>query len=167
MQSKHKLVITSAAVLVAMGAFALVWRLTDPKHADHFWHANAATVLQYVAAPVIALIGWTGQQLLAPRSKRSTPDQLMQAQQALARRGLEWWRGVPEPAWPGRMLRAGLRPLDVPWEVSYPAGKALVGGPVSTEIAGLAMWLRDSRNGRLAIRGEASAATAFPVKSTC
>lgn len=156
MQSKHKLFITSAAVLVAMGAFALVWRLTDPKTADHFWDAHAATVLQYVAAPVIALIGWTGQQLLAPRSKRSTPDQLMQAQQALARRGLEWWRGVPEPAWPGYLLRAGLRPLDVPWEVSPPAGKALVGGPVSTDIADLAMWLRDSRNGRLAIRGEAS-----------
>jgi Protein of unknown function (DUF2510) len=156
MQSKHKLLFTSAALLIAMGAVALVWWLTDPLSADHFWHGHGATALQYAAPPVFALLGWAGQQLLAPRSKRSTPDQLIQAQQALARRGLEWWRGVPEPAWPGRLLRAGLRSLDVPWVVSPPAGEAAADGPASTGIAVLATWLRDGPNCRLVIRGEAS-----------
>jgi hypothetical protein len=155
MQSKYKLLITSAALLIAMGAVALVWWLTDPSSADAFWHGHGTTVLQYAAPPVFALVGWTGQRLLAPRSKRSTPDQLMLAQQALARRGLEWWRGVPEPAWPGRLLRAGLRPLDVPW-VRLPVGEAAADGPVGTGIADLATWFRDGRNCRLIIRGEAS-----------
>jgi hypothetical protein len=156
MQSKNKLLVASAALLMAMGAIALVWWLTDPSSAEDFFKAHGATVLQYAAAPMIALITWTGQQLLESRSKRSTPDQLMQAQQALARRGLEWWRGVPEPAWPGRLLRAGLRPLDVPWEMSPSAEEPAADGPVSTGIADLAAWLQDGQNGRLVIRGAAS-----------
>lgn len=152
MQSKHRLLFTSLAFLIAMGAVALVWWLTDRSPADKFFHAHGATVLQYALPPVFALVGWTGQQLLEPRSKRSTPEKLVQAQQALARRGLEWWRGVPEPAWPGRLLRAGLRPLDVPWVMRSPTPE----GPDSTEIADLAVWLQDGRNCRLVIRGEAS-----------
>jgi len=156
MQSKYKLLIAAAALVIAMGAVALVWWLTDPSSAGRFWHEHAATVLQYAAPPVIALIGWTGQQLLAPRFSRSTPDQLVLAQQDLARRGLEWWRGVPEPAWPGRLLRAGLRPLDVPWVMCLPAGLAAADGPASTSIADLAKWFRDGQNCRLVIRGRAS-----------
>ena len=156
MQSKYKLLITAAALVIAMGAVALVWWLTDPLSAGRFWHEHAATVLQYAAPPVIALVGWTGQQILAPRFSRSTPDQLMLAQQDLARRGLEWWRGVPEPAWPGRLLRAGLRPLDVPWVMRLPAGLAAANAPASTSIADLATWFRDGQNCRLVIRGPAS-----------
>jgi hypothetical protein len=156
MQSKYKLLIASAALLVAMGAVALVWWLTDPSSEDDFLHAHGTTALQYAAPPLFALLGWTGQQLLAPRSKRSTPDQLTLAQQALARRGLEWWRGVPEPAWPGRLLRAGLRPLNVPWRMDLPSGMTAADAPAGTAVADLAKWLRDGRNCRLVIRGEAT-----------
>jgi hypothetical protein len=156
MQSKHKVLFASAAFLVAMGAVALVWWLTHQSSAGDFLHADGATALKYAVPPVVALVGWTGKQLLASRSRRSTPDQLMQSQQALARRGLEWWRGVPEPAWPGRLLRAGLRPLDVPWAVSPPAGEAAAKDLAGTKIAELAAWLREGQNCRLVIHGEAS-----------
>jgi hypothetical protein len=156
MQYKHKLLFTSVAFLIATGAVALVWWLADPSSANDFLTAHGATTLKYAAPVVVGLVGWTAKQLLASRSKRSTPDQLMQAQQALARRGLEWWRGVPEPAWPGRLLRAGLRPLDVPWEASPPAGQAAAKDLAGTETAELAAWLREGRNCRLVIHGEAS-----------
>ena len=156
MQYKHKLLFTSVAFLTAMGAVALVWWLTDRSSAHHFLTAQGPTTLKYAAPALVALVGWTGKQLLASRSKRSTPGQLMQAQQALARRGLEWWRGVPEPAWPGRLLRAGLRPLDVPWVASPPAGIAAAKDLAGTEITDLAAWLRKGRNCRLVIHGEAS-----------
>ncbi len=145
-----------AALVIAAGVAALVWWLTDPKSADSFWHEHAKEMLQYATPLAIAFIGWTGQKLLAPCSLRSTHDQLMHAQQALARRGLEWWRGVPEPAWPGRLLRAGLRPLNVPWEVCRSGSQANADAPASAGIADLATWLRDGKNSRLVIRGAAS-----------
>ena len=154
MQSKYKLLITAAALVIAMGAVALVWWLTDPLSAGRFWHEHAATVLQYAAPPVIALVGWTGQQILAPRFSRSTPDQLMLAQQDLARRGLEWWRGVPELAWPGRHSPDSTAPRAVGHAPS--AGLAAANAPASTSIADLATWFRDGQNCRLVIRGPAS-----------
>lgn len=156
MQSTSKLFTTVAALIIGAGAAALIWWLADPKSADPFWHNHAKDVLQYAAPPVLAFIGWTGQKLLSPPSSRSTHDQLTQAQQALARRGLEWWRGVPEPAWPGRLLRAGLRPLAVPWEVSRSESRGNAYEPASTSIADLATWLLNGRNSRLVIRGAAS-----------
>jgi hypothetical protein len=63
---------------------------------------------------------------------------------------------VPEPAWPGRLLRAGLRPLAVPWEVCHSGSQANAGAPTNAEIAELATWLRDGMNSRLVIRGTAS-----------
>lgn len=156
MQSRSKLIITIAAIIIGAGGVVLVWWLTDPKFLDPFWHNNAKQVLQLAAPPVLAFIGWTGHKLMSPPSLRSTHDQLTQAQQALARRGLEWWRGVPEPAWPGRLLRAGLRPLAVPWEVCYSGSQANANAPASAAIVDLANWLRDGRNSRLVIRGPAS-----------
>jgi len=94
------------------------------------WHRNGATVLKYAIPPLIALLVWACKQLVNLRSERSTPEQLADAQQALASRGLEWWRGVPEPAWPGHLLRAGLRPLDVTWAKPLSGGGSAGDGPV-------------------------------------
>lgn len=152
MQSRPKQFIAVAALVVGAGGAALAWWLIDPRSADPFWRDHTKEVLQFAAPPVLAFIGWIGQKLLSPPSPRSTDDQLTHAQQALARRGLEWWRGVPEPAWPGRLLRAGLRPLAVPWKVC----QANADAPASASIADLATWLRDGMNSRLVIRGPAS-----------
>jgi hypothetical protein len=156
MRSRSKLFITIAAIVAVAGGAALVWRLTDRRSADLYWANHAKQILQYATAALVAFIGWTAQKLLSTPSLRSTHDQLTQAQQALARRGLEWWRGVPEPAWPGRLLRAGLRPLAVPWEVRRSGSQANADAPVSAEIADLATWLRDGKNSRLVIGGAAS-----------
>jgi hypothetical protein len=111
-------------------------------------------VLQYGLPVLLAVVGWSGQLLMSPRSDRSTPEEMAQALQALARRGLEWWRGVPEPAWPGHVLRAGLRPLDVQWA----PGGAPDDGPVygrTSHLEGLAARFRDTRPCRLVICGDA------------
>lgn len=157
MQSRFKpLFVTVAALVIGAGGAAVVWWLTDPRFAHSFWHNHATQILQYGAPAVVAFIGWTGQKILYPPSLRSTHDQLTQAQQALARRGLEWWRGVPEPAWPGSLLRAGLKPLAVPWKVCCSGGQPNADAPVSAGIADLATWLRDGTGSRLVIRGAAS-----------
>lgn len=157
MQSRFKpLFITVTAVIIGAGGAALIWWFTDPRASHPFWHNHVTQILQYGAPALVAFIGWAGQKLLSPPSLRSTHDQLTQAQQALARRGLEWRRGVPEPAWPGRLLRAGLKPLEVPWEVRSSGGQPNADAPASAGIADLATWLRDGENSRLVIRGAAS-----------
>lgn len=153
MQSRSRLAIPIVAIVTGAVGLVLVWWLTNPQFADPFWHKNARDILQLATPPALAFIGWAGQKLLSPPSIRSTHEQLTRAQQALARRGLEWWRGVPEPAWPGRLLRAGLRPLAVPWDMRHSGGHAVRDAPASTEIGDLAAWLRDGRNPRLVIRG--------------
>jgi hypothetical protein len=154
MQSRSKLLIAVGAFVIAAVGIACLWWLTHAASLSKFWDKNGATVLQYAVPPVIALLGWIGQRLISSRSRRSTPEQLTQAQQALGRRGLEWWRAVPEPAWPGQVPHAGFRPLDVPW-AQVTNGSTIADGPASTNVAGLAKWLRDHPTGRLLIRGEA------------
>jgi hypothetical protein len=157
MQYRSKLLVVATGALgLAVVGVAALWWWTHSATAGKFWSHNAATVLQYAVPPVLALIGWTAQRLISPRSARSTPEQLTQAQQALAHRGLDWWRGVPEPAWPGRPLRAGLSPLNVQWVRRTPGDRAAVQGPAGTDLAGLTAWLRGGGNCRLVIRGEAS-----------
>jgi hypothetical protein len=156
MRSGSKLFVTVAALLIGAIGAAFVWRLTDPKSVDRFWDHHAQEILQYATPAVVAFIGWTAQRVLSPPSLRSTYDQLKQAQLALARRGLEWWRGVPEPAWPGRLLRAGLRPLAVPWELCRSGSHANVDAPASGQIPDIVTWLHDGGNSRLFIGGPAS-----------
>jgi hypothetical protein len=160
MRSGSKLFVTVAALLIGAAGAAFVWRLTDPATVDRFWDHHALETLQYVAPALVAFIGWTAQRLLSPAPLRSTYDQLKQAQLTLAHRGLEWWRGVPEPAWPGRLLRAGLRPLVVPWEIRRSDSKldsqANADAPASGQIPDIVTWLKDGTNSRLFIGGPAS-----------
>jgi len=155
MQSRSKWLVAVGAVVIVAAGIAFLWWRTGSASALPWWRHHGATVLQYGLPPLIALVGWTGQQLMSPRLERSTPEELVQALQALARRGLEWWRGVPEPAWPGHVLRAGLRPLDVWWaRHGGPAADRHVYGRTS-QIPSMAARFRDTRYCRLIICGEA------------
>jgi hypothetical protein len=108
-QSRSKWFLGAGVLAIVLGGVLLLWALSNSASVRSLWHGHGATVLQFAVPPVLALLGWTAQQLITSRSERSTPEQLMQARLALAGRGLEWWRGVPEPAWPGHVLRAGRR----------------------------------------------------------
>ena len=55
---------------------------------------------------------------------------------------------MPEPAWPGQVPHAGFRALDVPW-AQVTNGSAIADGPKSTNVAGLAKWLREHPTRRL------------------
>jgi hypothetical protein len=97
--------VATGVLVIALVGVAALWRSTHSATAGKFWNHNAATVLQYALPPVLALMSWTAQRLVSPRSARSTPEQLTQAQQALAHRGLDWWRGCPSR--PGPVARSG------------------------------------------------------------
>lgn len=151
MQSRLKWLLAACALTIAVGGFVLLWSLHYHVAASHLWHKQASTVLQYAIPPVLALFGWTAQQLIAARPRQSSPEQLQEAKKALVGRGLEWWRGIPQPAWPGRVLRAGLSPLDVTW-AGTAAGREQVCGRTS-DVSDLAGHFRDPKSFRLVIRG--------------
>ena len=115
MRSQSKLVIVLGLGVLFGAALIAVWWQSDPHAAVHIWDRYRSSVLQFAIPPVVAGAGWAVKQLLSERPGRSTPDQLEVARQALTGRGREWWRGIPEPAWPGRLLRSGIGPLDVTW----------------------------------------------------
>jgi hypothetical protein len=149
-QSRLKLLLAACILTIVAGGIALVWSLHASAAQDEFWRSHVPTIVQYAVAPIIGLFGWTIQQLIASRPRQSTPDQLQDAKQALVGRGNEWWRGIPQPAWPGHVLRAGLSPLEVTW-----TGTA-DGQPVSgrtSDVTELARRFRQARPFRLAIQG--------------
>jgi hypothetical protein len=155
MQSRSKWLLATCAFVIVAGGVAFLWLRSDPSTAHSLWFSHGTTVLQYGLPPLLALLGWTGQQLIGSRSERSTPEQLALARKALAGRGLEWWRGVPEPAWPGQVLRAGLRPLNVEWSERGVIGRGRVHGSTD-DIKGMAERFRKGARCRLVICGEAS-----------
>jgi hypothetical protein len=153
MKSRLKWLLAACAIVIAVGGLVLLWFLHSDVSASPLWKKHAATVLQYAIPPVIALFGWTAQQIITSRPTQSTPKQLRKARKALVGRGLEWWRGIPSPAWPGRVLRAGLSPLEVTW-----AGTTADGQPVSgstSNVKDLAKRFRGARPFRLVIQGPA------------
>jgi hypothetical protein len=154
LRSQSKLIFALCLGVVVAGLAVVLWWQSDPGTASHFWHHDSGTILQFAIPPVIAAAGWAGQQLLSQRPGRSTPDQLETARQALAGRGLEWWRGIPEPAWPGHILRAGLRPLPVTWTTDASAQEPDLTGSV-VDLTALTRALRQPGPCRLVIAGPA------------
>lgn len=155
MQSRLKWLLAACALTVAVGGIALLWSLHSSAAESHLWHKHASTVLQYAIPPILALFGWTAQQLIAARPRQSTPEQVQEARKALIGRGFEWWRGIPQPAWPGRVLRAGLSPLEVQWEGVDADGEEVAGS--TSDVTDLAKRFRGPRPFRLAIRGPSGA----------
>jgi hypothetical protein len=141
----------SALLIVTAGfLFAFWWDRSGPLSLS----GTDTTVLQIAAAPLLVFLGWAARQV---RPGRSTPEQMVRARGALANRGLDWWHGATEPAWPGQIPRAGLAPLDVTW--GRPAvGQEDANGPVYTStdnVVALAERLRSTAPYRLVIRGAA------------
>lgn len=116
MKPWSKWILTGCAIaIVVLGIGFLLWK-QDPVLSHKWWKNNSSTVIKIAVPALAALLARASQQLISSRLKQSTPEQLEQARQQLAGRGLEWWRNVPLPAWPGDALpRAGLSPLDVYW----------------------------------------------------
>ncbi len=131
----------------------LLWWQSDPRTAHEIWHSDKGSLLQFGIPPALAGAGWIGQQLLSRRLGRSTPAQLEVARRALIGRSREWWRGIPEPAWPGHVLRAGLRPLAVTWSQAGAANAQLTG--TVTDVQALAAAFRRDEPFRLVISGAA------------
>ena len=151
MQSRLKLAFAAAAIAIAGGATALLWFLHNDIAHDSLWKHSGSSILQYAIPPVIALFGWIAQRIITSRPTHSTPKQLRKARKALIGRGLEWWRGIPPPAWPGRILRAGLSPLEITW-----SGTAADGHPVSgstSDVQALVSRFRAAKPFRLVICG--------------
>jgi hypothetical protein len=144
----------SALVIVVGGILVAYFWPHSPQ--GHSFSKTYVTWLQVLIAPLLALLGWTVRQVQLG-SGRSTPKQLKRAQQALALWSRDWWRAIEEPAWPGQILRAGVRPLDVRWASAEPSGRAYAKGPVgsTTDIVGLTARFRAAMPFRLIIRGEA------------
>lgn len=136
-------------VVVIAGIGFLLWR-RDPVLTHSWWTRNSSNVIKFAVPAAAALLARISQQVFSARLWQSTPEQLEQAREHLAGRGREWWRRVPQPAWPGHAQRAALTPLDVEW-ASVPAGP--VHGSVR-DIATLAGTFRDTRPCRLVIRGD-------------
>ena len=151
MQSKLKWLLAACAVTIAVGGVILLWSLHNSVAESHLWRKHASTVLQYAIPPIIALFGWTAQQLIASRPRQSTPEQLQEARKALIGRGHEWWRGIPQPAWPGRVMRAGLSPLDVVWSGTDVHGDRVSGQ--TSHVTELAERFRNARPFRLVVQG--------------
>jgi hypothetical protein len=152
MKSRLRWLLAACAIIIAVGGILLLWALHHDVSASHLWQKHAATVLQYAIPPVIALFGWTAQQIITSKSTQSTPKQVRKARKALVGRGREWWRGIPSPAWPGRVLRAGLSPLEVTW-AGTTDGQRIAGS--TSNVKELAKRLRGTRPLRLVIRGPA------------
>lgn len=154
MQSRLKWLLAACAVTIVAGGIVLLWSLHGSVADSHLWHKHASTVLQYAIPPILALFGWTAQQLIASRPRQSTPEQVQEAKKALIGRGFEWWRGIPQPAWPGRVLRAGLSPLEVTW-AGDADGEEISGS--TSDVTELAKRFRGLKPFRLAIRGPSGA----------
>jgi hypothetical protein len=154
LRSQSKLAFALCLGIVVAGLAVLLWWQSDPGTASHFWHHDSGSILQFAVPPVIAAAGWAGQQVLSQRPGRSTPAQLEAARQALAGRGREWWRGIPEPAWPGHILRAGLRPLQVTWTTD-PQAQALALTGSAADLTALTRALRQPGACRLVLTGPA------------
>ncbi len=157
MQGRLKWLLAACAIVIVGGGIALLWALHHAISASGFWRHHASTILQYAIPPVLALLGWTVQQAITSRPRQSTPKHVQKARKALASRGLEWWRGIPQPAWPGRVLRAGLSPLEVTWSGMAADGTAINGK--TTNVTTLAQRFRDGRPFRLVIRGASGSGT--------
>jgi hypothetical protein len=150
-QSRLKLALAVAAVVIAGGATALVWSLHRDIAHSGLWKSSASSVLQYAIPPVLALFGWIAQRIIVSRPTQSTPKQLRKARKALIGRGLEWWRGIPPPAWPGRILRAGLSPLEITWSGTAADGHEVSGS--TSDVKALVRRFRDAKPFRLVISG--------------
>ena len=150
-QSRLKLALAVAAVAIAGGATALVWSLHSDIAHSALWKSSASSVLQYAIPPVLALFGWIAQRIIVSRPTQSTPKQLRKARKALIGRGLEWWRGIPPPAWPGRILRAGLSPLEITWSGTAADGHQVSG--TTSDVEALVRRFRGARPFRLIISG--------------
>jgi ABC-type sulfate transport system permease subunit len=110
MRIKSTWLLPFAAIAVVAAGVALLWWRSDVA-AGHWWQSHGTNVLKFAIPPMIAVLAWAFKQIVSSRPERSTLEQLSAAQEDLAARGLEWWRGIPQPAWPGYVLRAGLGPL--------------------------------------------------------
>lgn len=156
MRTQSKLLIVFGLMVLFGGGLLAIWWQSDPHLAAHLWDRYRSSVLQFAIPPVAAGAGWAVKQLLSQRPGRSTPDQLEVARQALTGRGREWWRGIPEPAWPGHLMRSGVRPLDVTWSTGTTASTAtpVLAGTVQ-DAKKLAADLRNLQPCRLVIRGPA------------
>jgi hypothetical protein len=146
-------------VIITIG-IGVVWWGSDVKAADTWWRIHGSTVLKSALPLLSALIIWIAKQMVAVRPVRSTPEQLLAAQKALSGRGLEWWRGIPEPSWPAQPLRAGLRPLDVMWSKVGVDHFAVGKGPIhgwSSNVPGLVAQFRAAYPCRLVVKGNAGA----------
>ena len=156
MQIRSKWLLPFCVILVVATGIAALWWRSNAK-AGHWWHQHGTNVLTFVIPPMIAALAWAFKEMIGSRPERSTPEQLSAAEQDLAARGLEWWRGVLQPAWPGHVLRAGLQPLDVKW--AQPSDhEPPEDGPVygsSGHIADLVDTFRATRPCRLVISGRA------------
>jgi len=151
MQSRLRLALGVAAVAIAVGATALLWSLHRDIAHSALWKSSAPSVLQYAIPPVLALFGWIAQRIIVSRPTQSTPKQLRKARKALIGRGLEWWRGIPPPAWPGRILRAGLSPLEIKWSGTAADGHQFSGS--TSDVEALVRRFRDAKPFRLVISG--------------
>jgi hypothetical protein len=150
-QSRLRLALAAGAIAIAGGATALLWFLHNDIAHSSLWKHSASAVLQYAIPPVIALFGWIAQRIITSRPTQSTPKQLRKARKALIGRGLEWWRGIPPPAWPGRILRAGLSPLEIKWSGTAADGHQVSGS--TSDVGALAKRFRDAKPFRLVICG--------------
>jgi hypothetical protein len=150
-QSRLKWTLAVCAIVIAVGGTVLLWYLHHDVSTSHLWKNFAPSVLQYAIPPVIALFGWIAQQIITSRPGQSTPKQLRKARRALVGRGLEWWRGIPPPAWPGRVLRSGLNPLEIVWAGTTADGQRTSGS--TSDVEDLAERFRAPRPFRLVIRG--------------
>jgi hypothetical protein len=149
------LIVFGLAVLFGGGLMAIWWQ-SDPHVAAHLWDRYRSSVLQFAIPPFVAGAGWAVKQLLSERPGRSTPDQLEVARQALTGRGREWWRGIPEPAWPGHLMRSGVSPLDVTWSTGTSPSVATPALAGTTQgVKQLAADLRNIQPCRLVIQGPA------------
>lgn len=149
-QSRLKWLLAACILTIVAGGIALLWFLHASAADDKFWHSHISTIAQYAVPPIVALFGWTIQQLIASRPRQSTPEQLQEAKKALVGRGNEWWRGIPQPAWPGHVLRAGLSPLEVTW-AGTADGEQVIGR--TSDVTELSRRFRRAKPFRLAIQG--------------
>ena len=156
LKSRSNWLLAAGAIIILAGGILFALLRNNFRYGHHF-SATDATVLQIAVSPLLALLGWTSRKV-SLGSGRSTPKQLKRAQQTLAARGRDWWRAIPEPAWPGQILRAGSRPLNVTWGrarlAEQDGSDSSVCGSIS-DTASLAAWFRTAAPCRLVIRGEA------------
>jgi NACHT domain len=158
MQVRSKWLLPIGVFVIIVGVTSVLWWRSNVTAADTWWRDHGPALLRFVLPLLTALIVWACKQMIATRPERSTSEQLIAAQKALTGRGLEWWRGIPEPAWPAQPLRAGLRPLDVTWSKPLSGPSSPDKGPIhgsSGDIPGLIAQFRANYPCRLVIKGTA------------